>query len=190
MKPQAQIAPGGVYPGHDPLPPVVIKIGGGSGPPNGVPVTIDCGESETMCWTDDTGRTWNEAWSTYNCQIQGFSLQDGRDSDPVLFTLHPGADALSTLTLYFKESDEDAFKVSEVQDKDGSIYLAAKSSRLFEVTKHEEEDRWTASVATFWSALVKVEFRQRKIGADDDFMRYEYVVNSDYVELHLDFPLT
>ena len=182
MKAQAQAAPIIMNPENDPLPPVVIKIGGGSEPPNSVAIEIDSG----LDWTGNTVPMWNQAWATFFGQIQGLTIKDpAGSSDPVVCTINPQIDALTTLTLYFA-SGQDTFEISEVPHKDGSIYVEAESSVSFRAMD-PRDDRWSNSETTFPSAVVKVEFTQRRSGSDVDFMRFEYLINSNIVDLSLDF---
>ena len=188
MKAQAQAAPIIQKPVHDPLPPVVVKIGGGEEPPprDGVPITID----SLIDWiiigqSNKTPIPWTRSQTTSSGRIHGLIVQDHTGPNPVVFNINPRIDALTTLTLYFA-SPRDAFKVSEVPDEGGSIYLEAQSNDPFEA-ENPTGGRWTKSDATFLSSLVKVEFRQRKIGSNSDVMRFEYVIDSKLVDVSLEY---
>lgn len=169
---KAQAAPMVPKPNQDPGTPVIIKIGGGGD--DGAVVDIN---SAFMDWTDDTGLTWNDAWSTFASRIHGLTLREGQEP-PASCEVQPEAEVLTTLKLYF-ESGDDTFEISEEQDGEGGIYLQAQSSNvLFQVTKFITSDQWTESKAVFPSNLVKVEFSQRKIGSTDDRMKFVYGVSS------------
>jgi len=186
MKAQAQAAPIIQKPDQDPLPPVVIKIGGGEEPPDGISITIDSG---SVNWTDNTGPIWNEARTVLSGRIHELTLRDGDDDpDPVLCRIHPLTDALTTLTVYFEASQDDIFEIAEVPGKDSSIFMRAKSPKVpFDAKDVKPDGQWATSQATFSSPPVKVEFRQRKIGSNEDLMTFEYLIDSDVTQLNLDY---
>lgn len=195
MKAQAQAAPIIQKPVHDPLPPVIVKIGGGVEPPNGVLINIGSRigsriDPTVIHWTviertDKTAITWTKSQTTLNGRIHGLTVQDLTGSEPVLCRINPQLDVLTTMNLCFA-SDQDTFEVSEVLGEDGSIHMEADSTGSFEAEDPMPDGRWTRSGATFLSRLVKVEFRQRKIDSDVDFIRFEYLVNSA-VEVSVDY---
>jgi hypothetical protein len=192
MKPQA--APIIHKPVHDPLPPVIVKMGGGAEPHNDVPINIgppeDLPLDSRIEWTvinraSKAPVTWTRARTTRNGRIYVLTVQDPTGKDRVLCSINNQAEALTTLNFYFA-SNQDTFEVSEVAEN-GSIHMEAASNRSFDARDPTPDDRWTSSNATFLSPLVKVELRQRKIGSEVDFLRYEYVIDSDFVSVNLDY---
>ena len=171
--------------------PVIIKIGGDGGGnefAEDIPIKLDSG---FMDWSDNSGATWNEASSSFSGRIHELTLQDG-NLQPVYCKVHPESDVLTSLKLYFETSEGTlTFEVNEVEGADGLITLQAQSpSVMFQAHDPNTDGEWHKSEAKFSGTLVKARFRQRKNGSDDDMMKFEYVFNSNDINLNLDFHAT
>src|SRR5215212_4518232 len=154
--------------------PVIIKLveGGPEQSPDSNVVTI---ESDFMPFEDSTGGTWQEAFSTFTGQIHELTIKDGQ-LEPVYCKVLPQADALVSMEItYDTAKGEESFYVSEVKKEDGLIHLRVKSSSIpFQVTEKDRGNKWNKSEAAFSNKAVKAVFSQRRIGAEEDSLTFEY----------------